>query len=216
MARLNGTDHPVLMFLELIGNDVCGAKSFAQMTSVADFKSNITYILQNLDPHLSKGSHLVTVGLADGEMLWNVMHNRTHPLGVKYEDVYAFMNCLDVSPCWGWMNSNATIRNMTQKHANELSAVYPELIKQYKFQNFDMAYYDFPFKQIMQEWVAAGGQAYQLVEPSDGFHPAQPSNFLGAAWFMKHLSIDHPEFIGDINPNNALIEKLFGNQGGYF
>jgi hypothetical protein len=48
------------------------------------------------------------------------------------------------------------------------------------------------------------------------FHPGQPSNFLSAAWFIKRLATDHPDFIGDINPNNALIEKLFGDQGGYY
>ena len=26
---------------------------------------------------------------------------------------------------------------------------------------------------------------------------------------------DHPSFIGAVNPNNVLIEQLFGDQGGY-
>jgi acyloxyacyl hydrolase len=89
----------MMMMMMRVGNDVCGAKNFSQMTSVAQFKANILYILQNvicaleyylnnvcclqLDAHLPKGSHVVTIGLADGEMLWTIMHNRTHPLGVK-------------------------------------------------------------------------------------------------------------------------------------
>ena len=41
------------------------------------------------------------------------MHNRTHPLGITYEAMYDYLNCLGISPCAGWMNSNATIRNNT-------------------------------------------------------------------------------------------------------
>ena len=44
--------------------------------------------------------NLQKLGLADGRTLWNSLHNRTHPLGVSYETVYQFLNCLEISPCW--------------------------------------------------------------------------------------------------------------------
>lgn len=45
---------------------------------------------------------------------------RYHPLGelnqdVKYKDVYTYLNCLQISPCTGWMNSNATLRDLTSE-----------------------------------------------------------------------------------------------------
>lgn len=49
-------------------------------------------------------------GLADGDLLFDYLHNATHPLGVTYADVYDFLNCLEISPCWGWLNTNDTVR----------------------------------------------------------------------------------------------------------
>ncbi len=94
---------------------------------------------------LPKGSHVFIVGLADGTLLYDFLHNRTHPLGalryaswvlhdgsglttqlrndVTYAQFYDFMNCANASPCWGWMNTDATVREKTQQRANELSAV---------------------------------------------------------------------------------------------
>lgn len=42
------------------------------------------------------------------------------------------------NPCWGWLNTNATWRNITQERADELSAMYPLVIQNEKFNNFDM------------------------------------------------------------------------------
>jgi hypothetical protein len=36
-----------------------------------------------------------------------------------------------------------------------------------------------------------------------------------ADYLWEQLQQDHPSFIGDVNPNNALIVQLFGDQGGY-
>ena len=46
--------------------------------------------------------------------------HRIHPLGslnsdVRYEDLYAYLNCLEISPCRGWMNKNATLRDLTSQ-----------------------------------------------------------------------------------------------------
>ena len=32
---------------------------------------------------------------------------------VTYSDLYTYLNCLEISPCSGWMNTNATLRNIT-------------------------------------------------------------------------------------------------------
>lgn len=53
----------------------------------------------------------------------------------------------------------------TQQRANNLSAVYSEIINTHKFTNFDMAYTDFPLKGILKAWKAKGGELWQLIEP---------------------------------------------------
>ena len=99
----------MLVFLELVGNDVC-VDSFDEMTTVEHFKANILKILAHLDNTIPKGSHLVIFGLADGDLLFDYLHDRIHPLGVKYSNVYDLLNCLKISPCWGWLNTNETVR----------------------------------------------------------------------------------------------------------
>jgi len=54
-----------------------------------------------------------------------------------------------------------------------------------------------------------------MIEAVDGFHPAQTMNAMFADWFWQQLSADHEDWLGAPNPNNALIENIFGNQGGY-
>jgi hypothetical protein len=41
------------------------------------------------------------------------------------------------------------------------------------FKNFDVAYYDYPLGEVVDMWVAKGGQPWELIEPIDGFHPNQ-------------------------------------------
>lgn len=69
----------MLIFLELIGNDVC-ASSFDDMTSTAQFKINLLKLLNWLDSTVPSGSHLWIFGLADGDVLFDYLHNMTHPL----------------------------------------------------------------------------------------------------------------------------------------
>ena len=94
------------------------------------------------------------VGLAQGGILWDSLHNRTHPIGTTYKSVYDFLNCLYISPCYGWMNSNETIRNFTSQRAANLSQVYPEIIASHSYKNFDMAYFDFPLEIAIKMWHA--------------------------------------------------------------
>jgi len=172
-------------------------------------------VLGNFSQTLPMGSHVLFMGLAQGGILWDLLHARTHPIGAPYSAVYDFMNCLQISPCWGWMNSNATIRNITNTWAVKLSGVYNEIISTHKYPNFDMVYYPFPLEQMIKIWISRGGEAWQLVEPVDGFHPSQRANALMAEWMFKDLIANHPQFVGSINPYNAEIDKIFGDQGGY-
>lgn len=144
LSRNQQNDHPLLMFMELVGNDVC-SKSFDGMTTVTQFKTNILKLLNYLDTTVPQGSHLMILGLADGELLYDNLHDSIHPLNVTYANVYDFLNCLKISPCWGWLNTNETVRRFTTQRAQNLSRVYQEIINEgYKFKNFDMVYYDFP------------------------------------------------------------------------
>jgi len=216
IARNQTIDKPALVFIELVGNDVCFPDhDLNMMTSVSSFNASTMSYLQYLDTRLPKDSHVVFVGLANGSILWDSLYNRTHPIGVPYADVYDYLNCLEISPCWAWMNSNATIRNTAVERAFNLSQVYSEIIDTYTFENFDMAYYDFPFAQVIQEWEANGGEAWELIEPVDGFHPNQQANALIAEALWNSIMEDHPEFLGEVNPYNADILKKFGDQGGY-
>lgn len=65
LARNQQNDHPLLMFMELVGNDVC-AKTFDGMTTVTEFKTNVLKLLNYLDQTVPAGSHLMILGLADG------------------------------------------------------------------------------------------------------------------------------------------------------
>jgi acyloxyacyl hydrolase len=216
LGRNQTQDHPLLILFELIGNDVCnGHPTLDTMTTPDEFHDNIVLSLQYLETVLPAGSHVVFLGLANGLVLWDNMWNRTHPIGVTYEVIYDYLNCLQISPCYVWMNSNETIRNAGQDRADELSAVYSDIMAEYSFKNFDMAYYDFPFDPINEVWLARGGQTWQLIEPVDGFHPSQPANALIAEWFWNTISVDHPDFLGPENPYNGAIQSIFGNQGGY-
>jgi len=218
LARDQQADQPLLLFYSLVGNDVCsGHADFDHFTSPANFYTNVVNALNHLDTVLPADSYVVFVGLADGGLLYDFLHEAYHPLGVKYPAVYDFLNCLETTPCWGWMNTNATIRNITTQHANELSKVYSKIIadKQGTYKNFKMLYQEFPLTYLYKKYIADGGNAVDLIEPMDGFHPSQIGNTLIAQGLYDWLNQNHPEALGPINPNNAQIEKLFGDQGGY-
>jgi len=199
----------MLVFFELVGNDVCNHKSFKDMTSPEEFKKHILTILSYLDSVLPKGSHVWIFGLVDGRVLYDNLHNDIHPLNITYTKVYDYLNCLGISPCWGWLNSNETVRNMSTDHAMLLNSVYSEILaEKHNYNNFDLAYYDFPAKTIMDLWVSQGGKVSDLVERIDGFHPNQRFNAMLADWIWQQLETDHPAWIGSVNPHNEIIDSL--------
>ncbi|EGG24883.1 hypothetical protein DFA_03128 [Cavenderia fasciculata] len=216
VSRNQQTDQPALVFVELIGNDVCSqSHNLDHMTTPSEFVAYIEATLTYLDTVLPNGSHVVFIGLVDGRVLWDTLWNRTHPVGVPYETIYEFLSCLGVNPCWGWLNPDESIRNQTSERAALLSSLYPSIIANNTYNNFDLQYYDFPFPAINAEWIANGGQTWQLIEPIDGFHPNQQANALIGANLWNQIMNDHPDWLGQVNPNNAKIIQMFGDQGGY-
>jgi acyloxyacyl hydrolase len=213
--RRNQTlDYPVFVVLELIGNDVCSGGEY--MTNAQEFSAQILRLLGYLDTVLPAGSHVLSIGLVDARILYSALHNRTHPSGVTYEEFYDYLVCLDNSPCAGWMNSNQTYRNETYTRVVELNQVYQDIVKSGQtWNNFDHAFYEFPTEEILGSWISAGKDPLVLIEPVDGFHPSQTFHAMMADFYWEALQRDHPDWIGSVNPNNDLIEQLFGDQGGY-
>ncbi|XP_028399088.1 acyloxyacyl hydrolase-like [Dendronephthya gigantea] len=223
MARDQKADRPALVFYSLVGNDVCNSDpTGGGMTTVEQMRANALKTMSSFDKILPNGSHVAMIGLADGRVLFDAMHNRTHPIGklrndVTYARLYDFLNCLQISPCAGWLNSNETIRNATSKRARELSAVLKNIAETQKYQNFDLVFFPNVFEEVINIWnsMGAGHETWQLIEPVDGFHPNQNAMALVAKVLVKVMETKTPHFLGDVNPHNEMIKKLFGDQGGY-
>jgi acyloxyacyl hydrolase len=202
-------DAPVTLWLSLIGNDVC--KSDTNYTPVDEFYSDAVATLTRLDQMLPKGSVVVSLALFNGEILYDTTHAQTHPLGTTYAAVYDWMICLQVTPCYGWLNSNADIRRQTSAHANKLNEQYVKIQAQSKtlFKNIDYLYFAAPYDEIFGGYVKSGFKGIDLIERVDGFHPSQAGNAAFAVSFWKWLAESHPEAIGQVNPHNAEIDALF-------
>lgn len=132
----------MIVFLELIGNDICKDR-FSDIPAPEVFKANILKTMTYLDTVLPKGSHLWMFGLVDGRVLYQYLHNLMHPLNVSYTHVYDFLNCLKISPCWTWMNSNDTVRETAYTYMVKLNNALKEIVaEKHVFKNYDYALYD--------------------------------------------------------------------------
>jgi acyloxyacyl hydrolase len=217
-ARDSTLDHKVLVIYSPIGNDVCnGHPGTSHMTPPATFRKNVFEQMKMLNGKLPSGSYVLLVGLVDGRVLWNHLHNHTHPLGSKYEDVYGLLNCAGCNPCHGWLNKNETLRNATTAWAQSLNAQYEVILNTAAtdFPNLKLHYVDPQWGVMINKYVASGGKASDLIEPSDGFHPSQLGNELLAGLLWEYLEQHFPEAIGRVNPFNAEIMQKFGDQGGF-
>ena len=156
MARNQKLDQPALVFYSVLGNDVCNHwPDLKHMTTPDEMHKNVLETLDSLDTRLPRGSHVILIGLVDGRTLYNSLHNRIHPIGklkgdVTYEHFYDFLNCLQISPCFGWLNSNESVRNATSKRAALLSKVLENVAKAERYSSFDLYYFDSPVKQVVQ------------------------------------------------------------------
>ncbi|XP_037693015.1 acyloxyacyl hydrolase isoform X2 [Choloepus didactylus] len=222
LSRNQLLDYPAIVIYAMIGNDVCNERkdTVPHMTTPEKLFSKVMQTLKHLNSHLPNGSHVILYGLADGTFLWDNLQNRYHPLGqlnkdVTYAQLYSFLNCLQVSPCHGWMSSNKTLRMLTSERAEQLSTTLKKIATSQKFTNFDLYYMDFAFQEITEEWQRRGGQPWQLIEPVDGFHPNEVALLLWADSFWKKVNLQWPQILGKENPFNPQIEQVFGDQGGH-
>ena len=202
-------DAPVTLWLSLIGNDVC--KSDTNYTPIDEFYTDAVKQLQRLDAMLPKGSSVISLSLFNGELLYDTMHAQQHPLGTSYQGVYDWMNCLQVSPCYGWLNSNGDIRRQTTEWANKLNDQYRKIAAQSAelFKNIDYIFYPADYNLLFGNYAKTGLPLTNLVERVDGFHPSQAGNAAMALEFFKWLEANHPETLGGVNPHNAEIDALF-------
>jgi acyloxyacyl hydrolase len=208
---------PLVMIYSMVGNDVCnGHHTFNTMTTPTEYYNNIMAALEKAENFLPTGSHVILIPLVDGRILFETMRDRIHPIGstnndVTYTALYDYLNCVDISPCWGWMNSNETVRNTTFEIASSLNAQLPLIVNaSSKFKNFDVHYFGNIFNDAIKTYPYP---MYTLIEPVDGFHPSQWGNsWIGDYLFNVTLASG---ILGAPNPNNAAITAKFGDQGGY-
>ncbi|KJE93948.1 hypothetical protein CAOG_08802 [Capsaspora owczarzaki ATCC 30864] len=226
VARNPKKDYPAIVVASFVGNDVCnGHPGTDHMTTAAEFRANIIAGLDALNMTLAPGSHVLLNGLANGSVLYEYMHALIHPIGewkqnVNYADVYTYLNCLGISPCEGWMTTNATLRDLTTQRAVLLSSVLQELASNVtitsRYSNvFDMYYLGTTIEDIIEEWIQEGNNVADLIEPVDGFHPRLGGEAMMAALIWDELTQYAPQMIGKVNPNNDAIISKFGDQGGY-
>ena len=202
-------DHPVTLWLSLIGNDVC--KSDTNYTPLDEFYNDAVKTLQRLDGMLPPGSTVISLALFNGELLYDTMRNQQHPIGTTYKTLYDWLNCLQVSPCFGWLNSDGAIRRQTTEYANKLNDQYRKIQAQSKtlFKNIDYFFYDADYNVLFGSYLKAGYPGTNLIEKVDGFHPSQAGNAAFAITFFKYLEDNHPSAIGGVNPHNAEIDAMF-------
>ena len=203
-------DKPVLLWISLIGNDVCnGHPGFDHMTTPETFYLDALNTLNRLDTMLPPNSHVVALGLFDGELLYDIMHDLQHPVGSTYRELYDFMNCYEESPCWGWLNSNATDRQLTTQRSNELNEMWRDISLTETFENFKFIFYDPIWTELFASYAQSGLPLSNLIEKSDGFHPSQAGNAMFAEAFFSWLQEHHPDALGSENPYNEEIDRIF-------
>lgn len=207
-------DKPVLAFIAYIGNDIC-KKALDQMTTPEEYRQQILEGLDLLDQKIPANSKVVMLGLVDGRILWNVLHDRIHPLGITYGELYEFLHNMNCNPCRTWLTPDESSRDKASEHSKKLSSILEEIVKTKKYTNFEMVYMNFPLKKMFDEWVNAGGDPAELIETVDGFHPSHTGHRLLAKAIWNELVAKYPSFVGPVNPRNAAIFKKFGEQGGH-
>ena len=114
------------------------------------------------------------------------------------------------------LSSNATLRNLTSARASDLSAVHESIAATSTYANISLGYYRPALRALVSNYTSQTGRdPKDLFEPSDGFHPSQLANALLAEQLWLHLEANYPHALGQTNPHNAEIERLFGDQGGF-
>jgi len=213
-VTLTRNDKPYIGFANFMGNDVC-KKNLNQMLTISEHKENLLKSLNDLNKISPPNSKLLIMGLVDGRVLWNLNSEREHPLKVKYKNVYAFLTCNDANPCQTWLTLNETIRNQCSFRAEELSNTTEKIVKEHKFENIELAYAPFNLTKGYEECRRRGVPYHNLIEEVDGFHQSQFGHEIQSIVLFREMLQNNPSWIGEINPFNNEIERLFKNQGGH-
>ena len=124
-------------------------------------------------------------------------------------------NTLQCSPCVGWLTANETLRKLSTERAMELNEQFPKILSENSFQRFEAKYFDIDWRQLVDDFKDGGGDAADLFEPIDGFHPSHLMNQILSDVVWDYLEKEFPEAIGPINPFNDDIRMIFGDQGGF-
>lgn len=213
------TDRPVVLLMSLGADDVCNAVySLDAMTPVPVFRANMLRLFEHLDTVLPASSVVLIMAPADGGVLVNITSQREHPVGhgVTYSQLYAFLECEGVSPCWQWLNTNASVRTAATQRSLDYLAVERDIVAFQRYKNIELVLPDeFTFASLLDTWRGLGRDPYELVSPVDGFHPSQIANDYLAKQLVQWLSSNRPDILGPENPRNADIERIFHDQGGY-
>lgn len=77
------------------------------------------------------------------------------------------------------LNPDPYWRNFTTERATNLSAIYPEIIKNYSFKNFDVHYMDHPDEGVIKSWIAQG--MYSFIPPNQ-LERKQRIRFISTRW----------------------------------
>ena len=163
---------------------------------------------------MPKGTKVVLIGLVDGRILYESMYDRIHPLGstnndLTYETFYDYLNCLEISPCAGWLTSNETARNENSATAAAMTSKLPLIIEETraKLNNIEVFYLGDVINDAIKYFLALGVKGYDIIEPSDGFHPNQ----LGQSFFAQYIwnATVNAGIIPPANPNNDAIRARF-------
>lgn len=87
---------------------------------------------------------------------------------------------------------------MSTQYAAKLTNVVEEIVasESEKYESFDLAYTEFPMRQVFAEWKERGGELWQLIELVDGLHTNQLASELTANQYWKILLEKHPNWIG--------------------
>ena len=87
--------------------------------------------------------------------------------------------------------------------------MYQDIAASQNFSNFTFIFHQPDWRTYIADYVAGGGEAADLIEPIDGFHPSQAGNQYLASALWDFLLQNHPEALGPVNPHNEEIARRF-------
>ena len=93
-----------------VRNDVICRTFFSNVAGKCEFYLNeVNQIIAYFLSQLPNGSHVIMTGLANGRILWDTLSERQHLFGeyrqnANYQAFYTWLNCLEISPCIGWVS----------------------------------------------------------------------------------------------------------------